>query len=232
MKNTTINLGIVKQVAKALGELNENAVYVGGAVVSLYADDPAADDVRPTKDVDISLEIASFSELEKLREKLVAKGFTQRAESTVNCRFWLGEIMVDVMSTKAVGWAPANEWFEPGFRNIRINNIDGMTIRILSFPYFLATKFAAFLDRGIADARASKDFEDIVYLLDNRLGLSEEVLSAPVEVRQYLWEQIQDILNKPQLKEAILAHLYPETQMQRLSIIEKKLKSVIDGMNP
>jgi hypothetical protein len=54
MKNTTINLGIIKTIATALGELNEKVIYVGGAVVSLYINDPAADDVRPTKDVDIS----------------------------------------------------------------------------------------------------------------------------------------------------------------------------------
>ncbi len=67
MKNTTINLGVIKKVASALGELNERVIFVGGAVVSLYSNDPAADDVRPTKDVDISLEIFSVGDLEKLK---------------------------------------------------------------------------------------------------------------------------------------------------------------------
>jgi hypothetical protein len=60
MKNTTINLGAIKKVALALNELNEKVVYVGGAVVSLYINDVAAADVRPTKDVDISMEIVSI----------------------------------------------------------------------------------------------------------------------------------------------------------------------------
>lgn len=60
LKNTQINRLATKKVATALGELNEQVVYVGGAVVSLYIDDPAAEDVRPTKDVDISLEIVSL----------------------------------------------------------------------------------------------------------------------------------------------------------------------------
>ena len=59
MKNKTINIGIIKEVATALDELNEQVVYVGGAVVGIYADDPAAEDVRPTKDVDFTLKIAS-----------------------------------------------------------------------------------------------------------------------------------------------------------------------------
>ena len=53
MKNTEINIAVVQKIALALGELNERVVFVGGAVVSLYIDDPAADDVRPTKDLDI-----------------------------------------------------------------------------------------------------------------------------------------------------------------------------------
>ena len=85
LKNTHINREATKIIARALGELNERVVYVGGAVVSLYINDPAADDVRPTKDIDISLEIASIGELEKLRTLLTEKGFVQSHEDQVIC---------------------------------------------------------------------------------------------------------------------------------------------------
>lgn len=49
MKNTLINRAITLKIAHALRELNERVVFVGGAVVCLYIDDPAADDVRPTQ---------------------------------------------------------------------------------------------------------------------------------------------------------------------------------------
>lgn len=65
---------VVKKVARALGELNERVAYVGGATVSIYANDPAAEDVRPTKDIDIMLRIASFAELTALQENLGQKG--------------------------------------------------------------------------------------------------------------------------------------------------------------
>lgn len=52
MENKVINLHVVAEIAKALKELKEQIVFVGGAVVSLYTDDPAADEIRPTKDVD------------------------------------------------------------------------------------------------------------------------------------------------------------------------------------
>ena len=65
MKNTLINKQAIKIIAGALGELNAQVVFVGGAVVSLYIDDTSAEDVRPTKDIDISLKIASSSALKK-----------------------------------------------------------------------------------------------------------------------------------------------------------------------
>ena len=62
-------------------------VYVGGAVVNLYIDDTSAEDVLQTKDIDITLEILSLGELEKLRQLLNQKGFYQTAEDNVICRF-------------------------------------------------------------------------------------------------------------------------------------------------
>ena len=77
-------------------------VYVGGAVVSMYINDPAAADVRPTKDIDISLEIASLTELEQIRKDLRNRGFNQIADEDVICRFRYRNIKVDVMSTQFI----------------------------------------------------------------------------------------------------------------------------------
>ena len=104
LKNTLINRKATYTIAKALGELNSDVVYVGGAVVSLYIDDPSADDVRPTKDIDISLQITSLVVLEELRKKLTAKGFHQSHQDQVVCRFRYQDILIDVMSTQAIGW--------------------------------------------------------------------------------------------------------------------------------
>ena len=126
MKNTLINREATKKIALALGELNEYVVYVGGAVVSLYINDPSAEDVRPTKDIDISLEIATLGELEALRKKLIEKGFFQSHEDDVICRFHYSDIKVDVMATKTIGWAPGNPWFQAGFNKSQSINLDGI----------------------------------------------------------------------------------------------------------
>ncbi|MCL1484542.1 MAG: nucleotidyl transferase AbiEii/AbiGii toxin family protein [Marinobacter sp.] len=148
LKNTIINLEATKQVAVALGILNENVVYVGGAMVSLYIDDPAAEDVRPTKDIDITLEIANVKELEELRVKLEKRGFIQSSEDDVICRFRYKDIKVDVMSTTEVGWAPANPWFEPGFENSISIKIEDTEISILPLPYFFGHKIRSFRSEG------------------------------------------------------------------------------------
>lgn len=207
LKNTTINLGIIRKIAHALQDLNERVVYVGGAVVSLYVNDPAADDVRPTKDIDISLEIASLGELEEIREKLIKRGFQQALEDNVICRFRYEDIKVDVMSTKEVGWAPANPWFGPGFKYLQKQQIEDKTIHILPLAYFLATKFTAFHDRGAKDARTSHDLEDITYILDNRTDLVEIVIQAPYDVKSFLKQEFTAIINSSNLQEAMAGKL-------------------------
>lgn len=77
MKNTIINIEIIKKIASALGELNEKIIFVGGAIISMYVNDPAADDVRPTKDIDLTVKVATYTELENIRVELNKKGFKQ-----------------------------------------------------------------------------------------------------------------------------------------------------------
>lgn len=230
MKNRTINIGILRDVASALSELNELVVYVGGAVVGIYADDSAADDVRPTKDVDLTLEIASYSELTKLEKELNKKGFNRDPEEKVECRFFLDKIMVDVMSTTGVGWAPANSWFKPGFDNAEEFDLGGTVIRILPLSYYLATKLEAYHGRDEGDPRGSKDFEDIIYVLDNRVNLVEEIIASPDDVKTFLKAEFKQIKENAKLQEAMLGHLYPDTQSERQKIINDKLQEIIDGI--
>lgn len=230
LKNTIINRKATSRVAVALGDLNKDVVYVGGAMVSLYIDDPAAEDVRPTKDIDITLEIANVGELEKLRVALEDKGFVQSAEDDVICRFRLKEIKVDVMSTTEVGWAPANPWFESGFENSITIEIENVEIRILALPYFLATKFAAFEGRGGRDPRMSHDFEDIVYLLNYTSNFREQIQESNPEVQQFLIEQFAVIRDKANMQEAIIANLYHEDQQVRFDRIMDEIKELTNGI--
>lgn len=226
LKNTLINRIATKKIAIALGPLNEHVIYVGGAVVSLYINDAAADDVRPTGDIDITLEIASVSELEAVRQDLIKKGFYQSSEDDVICRFRFEDIKVDVMATKAVGWAPANPWFAPGYKQLITFDLDGLNIKCLSLPYYLATKLTAFYDRGSKDPRTSKDFEDIVYILNYTPNLVDQIQKAHQDVRDYLIKSFADVLSDSVKQEAILGNLFHEDQEHRYQKIIKKLNQI------
>ncbi len=226
LKNAVINREATKKIALALGSLNERVVYVGGAVVSLYIDDSSADDVRPTKDVDITMEIASLGELERIRQELIKLGFHQSSEDYVMCRFRYQDTKVDVMATKEVGWAPANPWFASGFNKLIKFEIDEVTIRCLALPYYLATKFSAFYDRGIKDPRTSHDFEDIVYLLNYSADWVTKILSADDYVKQYLISCFADILEDTVKQEAIYGNLFYEDQDYRFNKIMNKLRQI------
>ncbi len=217
----------IVEVASALGELNEKTVFVGGAVVSIYVDDPAAEEVRPTKDIDIALEIVMLGQLEILRQELAKKGFFPDPEENVMCRFVYMGILVDVMSTKEIGWAPANKWFQEGFDHVEKIILDKLTsINVLPLAYFLATKFDAYHSRG-TDPRTSHDLEDIIYLLDNRKDLASSILSASDNVLVYLQSEFISLLT-PEMEEAVLSHMNPFSRKERHPLLVTKLKEIVN----
>jgi hypothetical protein len=64
----------------------ESVVFVGGAVISIYADDPAADEIRPTQDVDLTLKLLDFSQRE-LDAKLAERGFHPDIQGHAICTY-------------------------------------------------------------------------------------------------------------------------------------------------
>jgi len=145
------------------------------------------------------------------------------------CRFKYEDILIDIMSTKEVGWAQADKWFEPGLQKLEQIQIEDKTIKILHISYFLASKFNAFHDRK-EDARSSRHFEDIIYVLDNRINLVEEIIASPDDVKKYLTREFSELLNQ-QYEEAILAHLSYESQSERYELLKKKLNVIIKADN-
>ncbi len=141
-------------------------------------------------------------------------------------RFKHQNILIDVMATKEIGWAPANPWFKAGYDNPEIHFLDDVKIKIMPFVYFLASKFSAFRDRG-KDPRTSRDFEDIVYVLDNRTTLVSDIQRSAEKVKVFIENEIKAILHDPYLQEAVIAHLELATQTERLKILIEKLNEII-----
>ena len=89
MHNKTINIGTVAEVAEALKQYKDQIVFVGGSVISLYTDDPAADEIRPTKDIDLTINIIDTGEFQETIEELGKLGFHPDpfGASICSCRY-------------------------------------------------------------------------------------------------------------------------------------------------
>ena len=231
LKNTIINRMATVKVAKALGDLNSQVVFVGGAMVSLYIDDPAAEDIRPTKDIDLTFQVTTSSKLEELRLALNQKGFYEDVNSDVICRFTFEDLLVDVMSTHAVGWAPSNRWFKPGFHKANIIRFEDIEVQVLPLPYFLASKMDAFFDRGITDVYSSHDLEDIVYLFNYGTRIVDQILTSDSEVRNYLVQSINKIVEDERIMNALPGYLSFYDADERMEIITDKMKAIGNGLH-
>jgi len=226
MENKRINLRMVAAVAKGLQELRSKMVFVGGAVISLYTDDPAADEVRPTSDIDMTIQLTGFSEWSNIQKRFAELGFYPDPKGHAICSYLYKTISIDIMPAEDGPIGPANRWYMPGFSFLQEVPVEDEIIQILSAPYFLATKFEAFHTRG-GDYRTSYDFEDIVYVVDNRVGIVAEILNADQKVRSFLKEEFRKIVTSPYTEEIIRAQIHPFIAHERYPIVFEKLKQVI-----
>jgi hypothetical protein len=71
------NLDLLKHVAKRMGPLLPEVVFVGGCTTGLFITDEAAPEVRPTFDVDVIAEITSYADYATFSERLRALGFRE-----------------------------------------------------------------------------------------------------------------------------------------------------------
>lgn len=78
-----------------------------------------------------------------------------------------------------------------------------MVLRHLSAPYFLATKFEAFKDRGRNDVFVSHDLEDILTVVEGRAALVQEVKAAPDNVRLHIGQSVDSLLALPAFANAL-----------------------------
>ena len=95
--NKYVDLQTVARVARGLQELREKMVFVGGAVIGFYADDLAADELRPTRDIDLTVELSGLSNWVRLQERLAELGFVPDVSEQVICRYLFEQITVDIM---------------------------------------------------------------------------------------------------------------------------------------
>lgn len=217
---------MVAKIASALKDLLPKMVFVGGATISLYTDDRAAEEIRPTSDIDMTVQLTGYSAWATLQEDLTKLKFHPDPERQAMCGYLYEGISVDIMPSEDGPVGKSNSWYKPGFSHLVKATTYDQEINILSSPYFLATKFEAFNDRG-GDYRTSHDFEDIIYVLDNRTTVAEEILSADERVRTFLTNELSKVTSSPYAEEYIRAHIHPIMVEERYPILLEKLKKIV-----
>jgi len=224
------NILMLQTVASGLGELRDEMVFVGGAVAELYADNPAASEIRPTIDVDCVIEISSRFQFARMEENLRARGFTNdTSEGAPICRWIYKDIKVDVMPTDSCVLGFSNRWYEEGIE-IKISKIlpDGTEVFVFPPEYYLAAKFEAHKGRGGNDLRQSHDFEDIIYMLDNCSELLESITNANESVKTYLNEECANLLKNDGLTEGIESALPYGSEAEATEIIMELIQNIAD----
>ncbi|MBL0096193.1 MAG: hypothetical protein IPP46_06565 [Bacteroidetes bacterium] len=81
-------------------------------------------------------------------------------------------------------------------------------------------------DRGKNDGRTSHDFEDIVYVLENRASIWAELSNSGGALKNYLRSEFQILLNYPGLFEWIDCHVERGSPPATYLIIDEMKKFV------
>lgn len=97
-----------------------------------------------------------------------------------------------------------NRWQKEAFPNAVPRTLpSGAAIAAVPPPYLVATKLEAFSSRGKGDLYGSRDFEDVVALVDGREEIVGELAAAPAEVRGYVSGQLRGLARKEHFDAAV-----------------------------
>lgn len=227
---TRNNITMLQIVAEGLKDLNDSVVYVGGSVAELYANDPAATDIRPTMDIDCVIELTSYLGFNELSSTLQSKGFkNDQTTGSPICRWIYNGITVDIMPDDENILGFTNSWYKSGISHKEQKQLpDGQTIYIFPTVYYVATKLEALFSRGGKDIRGAHDFEDIVYILNNCPDfLEQHNRSNNPDLKTYLKEKFTHLKNRPNFAEEIECVL-PIGEEERIEIIQEIIQIITD----
>jgi len=212
-----VNLDLLVDVVERLVPLLDEIVLVGGCATGLLVTDPGASSVRRTFDVDVIAEIISYSEFVAFSERLTKLGLLlDTSEGAPACRWICGESKLDVMPLEESLLGFSNRWYRQAMETATKTELPtGRTIRVITAPYFVATKLEAFYGRGKGDFLSSHDLEDVITVMDGRPTLLEEVGSVTAEVRQYIGNQCEGLLASSRFHDALPGYVLPDESSQR-----------------
>jgi len=226
----TANLKMLEFVARKLGILNDEVVYLGGCSTALFINDPLLFDVRPTIDVDCIVDIASRVEYYKFAKKLEKQGFEQSINESVICRWHYDDIILDVMPTDNKILTFGNRWYKEAIENPITHKLtDDLTIKSVTAPYLLATKIEAFNARGNKDFLASHDFEDIITVISGHVEIADKVALENNTLKQHLKNFFKEMMKDSEFITALPGYIDGDQNIiaSRLKTVKERIKGII-----
>jgi predicted nucleotidyltransferase len=223
------NLEQLITAARILRPLLGELVFVGGSVTGLLITDEAAGDPRATLDVDAIAEITSYAEYAAFGDRLRALRFVEdTSPGAPLCRWIHEETILDVMplNEKILGFS--NRWYRSAMEVAITRRMShDLEIRMVTAPFFLATKLEAFKGRGKGDLFGSRDLEDLISVIDGRAETVAEVRAQTPELQQYVRTEISRLLARQGFLDALPGYLLPDAASQsRVSIVLERLEEL------
>ncbi len=225
---------MVGSVAEALGpELRAEVAFVGGCTTAfLLTDEFVLEQVRHTEDVDLIVHVMGHPGFHALQQALRAKGFKDMpldpSGNAPVCAMQLGDLRVDFMPDDPQVLGFSNRWYGEALKTATNHDLsENLSIRLVSPPYFLATKLEAYKGRGKGDTLASHDIEDLLMLIDGRDSLIDEVSAAPEELRDYLAEEFSHLLKDANFEYAVSSQA--KGNSEREEILFERIEALAQG---
>lgn len=235
MSRSLAPIELIQLAAEYLGDIREEVAFVGGSIVGLLVTDPGAQSPRPTDDVDVIIELGSSRlRFDQLEEQLRNNCKFRNAPWGPICRFLREEIVLDVMPTDGSVIGFTNTWYSAALKAAERKRLkNGIEINVITAPWFIATKLEAFesptREFG-GDFIASRDFEDIVAVINGRASIVSEFATIQKEMRSFVQDRLSSYKNDPRFIEGIAAHLDPNsTGDKRAMVVLDRVIQIING---
>jgi len=224
------NLAMLMRVVERLAPLLDRFVFLGGVVTELFITSPAAGSPRQTKDVDVVVNVMNLGEYSAtLRERFISCGLVEDTSAGAPvCRWCLDDLIVDIMPTRGEILDFSCEWYQMAFDTAQPTVLpNGSVIRLVTPACFLATKLAAFDDRGRLDPMASHDLEDVIAVVDGRESIVDEIQASPPEVQAFVAAAWREILETASVLALLEAHLAPDEASQaRAGLVLSRIEAM------
>lgn len=224
----TIEPIVLAAVAEKLDRLGLNYAFVGGTIIGMLLDEPELSPVRPTDDIDLIIEVLTPHRYSDIEAQLRRVGFSNDTrQGAPMCRWLLDGITVDIMPTEGNFLGLNTAWFREALESAVTKRVGRFVLRIISAAAFIATKLAAFADRGKGDYLGSHDLEDCMTVIDGRATIVQEIAAAAPSLRGFVVSSISHLVRVSEFQEALPAFLASDQASQaRLPQLRQKLEAI------